>query len=292
LLNQTQADNTDLQNLVNAYIDNLNLDKSTVWIDNITITQPANSYTEVQTLPVPYAGFVSVNVTSSTTNSTYVETIWSTWGINYDNNITVGTKGTANFPVLSNNWEPIPNIVNDTLYSLTFDLPGHNITIPLTRSWNSSVAWNWSNATTTIIAPWINETVTVYPGSGAMTLLTILVPEIRIGNTNTVGNATETVTITYYYWPLFPNHALQKALVKLKEKTEKKDTIFLAKTMSEIEKAPSSVPTGTDKRNQTRLRLRNLGRRQIQHTRGKKRRQTPRCQGCLHYSALWAKIFD
>jgi hypothetical protein len=153
----------------------------------------------VQTLPVPYAGFVSVNVTSSTTNNTYVETIWSTWGINYDNNITVGTKGTANFPVLSNNWEPIPNIVNDTLYSLTFDLPGQNITIPLTGFWNSSVTWNWSNATYTIAAPWINETVTVYPGSGATTFLTILMPEIRIGNTNTVGNATETVTITYYY---------------------------------------------------------------------------------------------
>jgi hypothetical protein len=88
---------------------------------------------------INYAGVLKVDVQSSTTNNTYVRVTYSwynpqfsvaiySWGIHYDNQIDVGTIGTASFPVL----------------------PTNDI-------------------------------------------------EIRVGNTNSVGNATETVTITYYY---------------------------------------------------------------------------------------------
>ena len=46
-----------------------------------------------------FAGFVSVAVQSSS-NTTYVEVVYSSYGVNYDNSVTVGTSGTAAFPVL------------------------------------------------------------------------------------------------------------------------------------------------------------------------------------------------
>jgi cell division protein FtsB len=160
LLNQTQANNTNLTNQVNDLTSTLNLEKSTVWVSNQTISQPANSYTDMSILDmgflVTYAGYVLVNVTSSTSNTTYVEVMYSAYGINYDNTITVGTNGTATFPVLS-------------MWS-TFAL--YNVTAFSTSSSN--------RAFQVIIVPFENI-------------------EIKVGNTNTVGNATETVTITYYY---------------------------------------------------------------------------------------------
>jgi hypothetical protein len=60
-------------------------------------------------------------------SNTYVEVIWSSHGIDYSNKITIGTSGTAYFPVLPSN------------------------------------------------------------------------VEVRVGNTNLINGATETVTVTYYY---------------------------------------------------------------------------------------------
>jgi len=126
---------TDLQNQVNDLNSIINLGKSTVWVDSQTVSQPASSYTYWM-VSAGYAGCVSVWVQSSTTSNTYVEVIWSSsgvsesrvWVVSYDNTITVGTSGTAFFPILP----------------------------------SSSI-------------------------------------EIRVGNTNLISGATETVTITYYY---------------------------------------------------------------------------------------------
>jgi hypothetical protein len=124
LLNaQTTLLNAQISNLTNI----VNLAKSTVWVNNQTITQPSYHYTS-WTKSASYAGYVSVNVQSSTTSNTYVEVIWSAYSGGYDNRTTVGASGTAVFPVL----------------------PSSTI-------------------------------------------------EIRVGNTNLLNGATETVTVTYYY---------------------------------------------------------------------------------------------
>ena len=53
-----------------------------------------------------YAGYVSINVTSSTTSNTYTEVIYSANGVNYNVQTNVGVNGTAYFPVL-----PTSNII-------------------------------------------------------------------------------------------------------------------------------------------------------------------------------------
>jgi nitrate reductase NapE component len=144
---QISSLNSEVGNL--TYI--ASLDKSTVWVNDTTVTQTASNYTS-WSFSADYAGYVSVNVQSSTTNNTYVRVIYSAYSINYDNTITVGTSGTASFPVL--------------FAPLAFMTPSIPPGTP-PRSFPYSIGY------TSI--------------------------ELRAGNTNTVGNATETVTITYYY---------------------------------------------------------------------------------------------
>jgi cell division protein FtsL len=116
-----------------SQVDNLNgivnLAKSTVWKNGETISQPASSYTHwTPAFSASYAGYVSVWVQTSTTTNTYVRVIYTAYGVNYDQQINVGTSGTAVFPLL-----PCSNI------------------------------------------------------------------DIRVGNSNLMNGATETVTITYHY---------------------------------------------------------------------------------------------
>jgi hypothetical protein len=128
------SQNTNLNNIVN-------LANSTVWVNDMTVTQTAGDFTS-WLFSASYAGYVSVNVQTSTTDTTYVELFYYAYmGIHYDNTITVGTNGTAVFPIL-----------------------------PPISSGASSISINVPRGI-----------------------------EIRVGNTNTVGNATENVTITYYY---------------------------------------------------------------------------------------------
>jgi len=111
----------------NGDIINLRVSMSLLIDQQVTISQPANSYTS-WTKGILVHGYVSVNVLSSNTSSTYVRVIWSSYGIDYDDEIVVGTSGIASFPVL----------------------PTENL-------------------------------------------------EIRVGNTDQLAGATETVTITYVY---------------------------------------------------------------------------------------------
>ncbi|MGD0160427.1 MAG: hypothetical protein ABSB89_09035 [Candidatus Bathyarchaeia archaeon] len=95
--------NTNLQNQVNGLNTALNLGNSTVWVSDQTVSQPAGglgiSYT-TWAESASYAGYVSISVTSSTTASTDANVVYSAYGVSYNNPITVGTSGTANFPVL------------------------------------------------------------------------------------------------------------------------------------------------------------------------------------------------
>lgn len=69
------------------------------WITAQTISQPANSYTSWRNLTI-YAGILYANVLNSTSDKTYVEVIYETQGINYDERIEVGSGGRASFPIM------------------------------------------------------------------------------------------------------------------------------------------------------------------------------------------------
>jgi hypothetical protein len=126
--NSLNSQKTNLQNQVNDLNDILNMAKSATWANSETVNQPAGGYYAWGRSPVDYAGYLSVWVQTSTTTNTYVRVIWSSHGIYYDQQIGVGSSGTAVFPVL----------------------PASSI-------------------------------------------------EIRVGNSNWINGATETVTITYHY---------------------------------------------------------------------------------------------
>jgi predicted RNase H-like nuclease (RuvC/YqgF family) len=90
---------TSLQNQVDSLTAIGNLNASTTWVNNQTVSQPAGSYT-TWSESASYAGYVSITVVSSTTSSTYANLTYSSHGVNYNVQINVGTSGTAYFPVL------------------------------------------------------------------------------------------------------------------------------------------------------------------------------------------------
>jgi len=105
----------------------VDLERSIIWKSSRMVTQPAGYWTHWN-FSANYAGYVEVWVETSTSSNTYVRVIYSSYGVRYDSQLSVGASGKAVFPIL-----PSSNIV------------------------------------------------------------------IGVGNTNSVDEATETVTITYYY---------------------------------------------------------------------------------------------
>jgi peptidoglycan hydrolase CwlO-like protein len=95
---------TSLQNQINALNDIANLSISTIWVNNQTVNQQAGSYT-TWSQSASYAGYVSIQISSSTTSSTYANVTYSSHGVNYNSQINVGINGIAYFPIL-----PSPNI--------------------------------------------------------------------------------------------------------------------------------------------------------------------------------------
>jgi len=131
-INALNTDKTNLQNQVNSLNTTLNslnttyqdykadyshnnteynflrdivtLQRSSVLVDGITVSQGASDYTIIGYWSPNFAGVYQVYVDSSTAN-TYVEVIYDSlgpWGyhVEYDGKITVGESGTACFPVL------------------------------------------------------------------------------------------------------------------------------------------------------------------------------------------------
>jgi len=90
---------SSLQNQVNDLNAIANLAKSTVWVNDETVSQPAGSYS-YWIRSASYAGYVVVVVHSSTTSGTGVRVIYSSHGVSYDNLLGVGSGGTAVFPIL------------------------------------------------------------------------------------------------------------------------------------------------------------------------------------------------
>jgi len=90
-----------LQNQVSDLTNTLNLGKSTVWVNDQTISQPASSYTYwTPAFSASYAGYVSVWVQSSSVAGTHVKAIYSSHGVSFNQEIVVNAGDTAVFPIL------------------------------------------------------------------------------------------------------------------------------------------------------------------------------------------------
>lgn len=110
-----------LQAQVNDLNDVLNMTKSETWATSQTVSQPAGTYNFWAHFTT-YAGYVTVNVESSTTDKTYIEVLWNSNGISYYNKTSVGAGGTGVFPVLSSNVEVRvgnANLVNGATETVT-----------------------------------------------------------------------------------------------------------------------------------------------------------------------------
>jgi len=82
------------------YYENLTrLQASSILIYQQQATIGNNTWVDAYNSGLNYAGYIVVQATS-TTNSTYVETLYSSYGVNFDQNVTLGMSGTAVFPVL------------------------------------------------------------------------------------------------------------------------------------------------------------------------------------------------
>ncbi len=90
---------TSLQNQVNELNAIVNLSVSMVWVNNQTVSQQAGSYT-TWSEPASYAGYVSIQVSSSTASTTFANVTYSSHGVNYNAQTNVGTSGVAYFPIL------------------------------------------------------------------------------------------------------------------------------------------------------------------------------------------------
>jgi hypothetical protein len=88
----------DLNAQIATYENYLNLNASGVFLSNQAVSQAANSNTSYP-FDIQFAGYVIVNVQSSS-STTYVEVLYSAFGVNYDQSKVVGTSGTAAFPLL------------------------------------------------------------------------------------------------------------------------------------------------------------------------------------------------
>jgi uncharacterized coiled-coil protein SlyX len=101
---------------ITYYLSLMSLNETAYLFTAQTLTQDANTSTVVYTNGIQYAGYVSVGVESSS-NTTYAQLVYSSYGVNYDHNVTVGTSGTAVFPILPaeieiriGNTEPVENV--------------------------------------------------------------------------------------------------------------------------------------------------------------------------------------
>jgi prefoldin subunit 5 len=89
----------NLQNQVSNLTDIANLKSAQYWLVSKTVNQTALS-ASTWNFSASHAGYVWVNVESSTTSNTYIEVKYSSLGVYYDNKVNVGSGGPATFPVL------------------------------------------------------------------------------------------------------------------------------------------------------------------------------------------------
>jgi cell division protein FtsB len=109
LQNSLDQSNSTIENLqegvetlnlqIQNYLNLLYLNASMYLFSQAPVRQNASTDTPLFQDAIQYAGYVGVNV-QSTSNTTYVQALYSSFKVNYNNNVTVGLAGTAYFPVL------------------------------------------------------------------------------------------------------------------------------------------------------------------------------------------------
>jgi flagellar basal body-associated protein FliL len=112
LQNQVSSLNTqllDLNDTVSGYYNIALMQASDVLFSQQPITQDANATTEAFNNAIYYAGYVAIQATA-TSNTTFVAVSYAYAGTNFNYNQTIGTSGSAVFPVLPS--ELIINIGN------------------------------------------------------------------------------------------------------------------------------------------------------------------------------------
>jgi uncharacterized coiled-coil protein SlyX len=97
--NLNQNNVTALNQQISLLTSLLLLNESEYLVDNQAGSLDAGANATVFADALFYAGYVSVAVQSDS-STTYIELAYYSFGVNYDNNVTVGTSGTAVFPVL------------------------------------------------------------------------------------------------------------------------------------------------------------------------------------------------
>ncbi len=98
-ISSLRIEGTNLQNNLTDLNNTIALAKSEQWFTNYPLTiMPNSDFTILH--PAYYAGYISVQVESSTTNRTYVQVYYNSHGLNYSNRVTVGVGETVSFPVL------------------------------------------------------------------------------------------------------------------------------------------------------------------------------------------------
>jgi len=101
---------------IELYLSIIYLNESGYLFTPRSFTLAANTSDVIYTGSIVYAGCISVSV-ESTSNTTYVQVVYSSYGVNYNQNVTVGTGGSAAFPVLPGditvvigNTEPVDDV--------------------------------------------------------------------------------------------------------------------------------------------------------------------------------------
>jgi hypothetical protein len=95
--NSTEIDQLTAE--IEYYYSVSHLNESDVMVNSQSFTQDPSANTVIWQDAVNYAGYVTVTAQASS-NTTYIQTVYTYNGVNYNQNITVGTSGTAYFPVL------------------------------------------------------------------------------------------------------------------------------------------------------------------------------------------------
>jgi cell division protein FtsB len=95
-----QGENQNLDFQLQYYFNLLYLNASDYLFSTTPVSQNASEATIIeQELALDFAGYVGVSAEAAS-NTTYIELSYSAYGVNFDQNVTVGTAGTAYFPVL------------------------------------------------------------------------------------------------------------------------------------------------------------------------------------------------
>ncbi|MGB8779966.1 MAG: hypothetical protein WCD81_04875 [Candidatus Bathyarchaeia archaeon] len=122
---QLQANNTNLQNQMNNLMGVLNLSESATLYNGTVSTFPTVEPASLEE-STPYAGYVSVQVSSTLNETVTITVVWDYYPIlRYQNDFNLGNNGTAIFPVLPSGFvvyffDPNPPLTETANVTITY----------------------------------------------------------------------------------------------------------------------------------------------------------------------------